>query len=156
MTFVAGTLLGVVVGFGIAALLIRRTSGASLVHGDRLGIAVAIAAVALVAASVALARMDHDDHNVAAPASPTSTTSSTRAPATSTTTEPRATVTVPNVVGETRNAALAALRNLGLHPHIETIAMTTVPPGFVLSQNPVTASLVAPGSTVSLVVSAAT
>ena len=142
MTFVAGALLGLALGSSVAIVIARRRSVA---------IPVALAVIALVIAAIALSRRDRTVR-VAVP------TSTTRVPPTSTTatTRPRATVIVPNVVGETREAAVAALTKLGLPAGIDAIPLPNVPSGFVLSQNPIAASEVAPGTPVSLVISGAT
>ncbi len=163
MTYVAGVFLGIVVGFGLAAVLARRSPGFSPIGGRRV-VFLAVAAVALVGGSIGLARRDHDAHPAAPVAAPTtsavapapsSTTPTPTATATATATEPHPIVSVPDLVGKTRAAALAALRNLALIPNLQMLASPSVPPGYVLSQNPVTESLVTEGSTVSLVVSAA-
>ena len=48
------------------------------------------------------------------------------------------------------------LKNAGLKVSVETLSLSNVPSGFVISQTPLPAALVTAGSTVSLVVSAAT
>ena len=61
--------------------------------------------------------------------------------------------TVPNVTGETEQAASARLRSLGLSPVPSLASSATVASGRVLSQAPVGGSRVASGSRVSIVVS---
>jgi PASTA domain len=155
MMFVSGLLLGIVAGVGIAAWVARRTSGPLAFGGRRRGIPLAIAALALVILAMVLSRRDRDDHTPVAVPTSNSTTSEPPTSSTTSTTKPRAIVTVPDLVGETRATALATLRNLGLHSSIQTIPASSVPPDFVLSQNPATASSVTAGATVSLVISAA-
>jgi len=63
-------------------------------------------------------------------------------------------VTVPDVVGLTQNAATTALQNAGLVAGVVTNqASGSVPAGAVISQNPPAGTAVAPGTSVSLVVS---
>jgi len=62
-------------------------------------------------------------------------------------------VEVPNVVGQAQAAALAAIADAGLTSSVTLACSDTVPAGNVISQSPAGGSLVAPGSTVSLVVS---
>jgi PASTA domain len=118
----------------------------------------AISAVALVVAGIALARSG--GHGRSAASSPTTTSSTTTTtvpePAGSTTpsTQLGGTVSVPNVVGTARNVAVATLEKAGLKVSVDTLALANVPPGFVISQNPLPAGLVMPGATVALVVSA--
>ena len=65
-----------------------------------------------------------------------------------------ANITVPSVVGQTQNAATSAIVGAGLAVGSVTVqASATVPAGSVISQNPVAGTLVAPGSSVNLVVS---
>jgi hypothetical protein len=91
---------------------------------------------------------------------PAPTTTVTARPATSTTTTPTSRptpahgVTVPNVVGLTRPAALVALADAGFQTHVTSLALAGVPGGFVVSQSPLPESLFPKGSTVALVVSA--
>ena len=150
MIFVAGALVGAVLGFGAATIRARRTG--------ELGVATILAAVALIVAAIALARSGGHDHVVVAP-TPTTTTSTTQVAASSTTTsttQVAPTVSVPNVVGQARQQAVTALVAAGLRVSIDTLALANVPPGFVISQNPLPAGIVARGTTILLVVSAAT
>ena len=63
-------------------------------------------------------------------------------------------VTVPNVVGQPQADAVAALVGVGLSAGaVTTATSTTVGAGRVISQNPPAATVVAPGASVSLVVS---
>lgn len=68
---------------------------------------------------------------------------------------PAPTVTVPNVVGQTRAAATTAISNAGLRVGTVTnAASTTVPSGNVISQTPASGTSVATNSAVNLTVSA--
>jgi len=62
-------------------------------------------------------------------------------------------VEVPNVVGQAQAAAQAAIAAAGLTSSVSLACSDTVPAGNVISQSPAGGSLVAPGSTVGLVVS---
>ena len=62
-------------------------------------------------------------------------------------------VEVPNVVGQAQAAAQAAITAAGLTSSVSVACSDTVPAGNVISQSPAGGSLVAPGSTVGLVVS---
>jgi beta-lactam-binding protein with PASTA domain len=63
-------------------------------------------------------------------------------------------VAVPNIVGGTQNAAYIAMNAAGLTVGtITAVPSSTIPQGNVISQNPTAGTLVAPGSTVSFVVS---
>ena len=166
MTFVAGALVGIVLGLGAGLALGRRTrSGTPADAGPMVGSkewrggVTAIAAIALVVAAVALVQSNrHNGNSVAAP--PTTTTTSTAPQSAGSTTASStplgATVSVPNVVGSTRSVAIAALEKAGLKVSIDTLALANVPDGFVISQNPLPAAMLSPGSTVALVVSAST
>ena len=91
--------------------------------------------------------------------SPTAPTS-TAPPSSTTTTEPTVPtglVTVPNVSHppRTQKDAVTILNRAGLEVKIETLALSNVPPGYVISQSPLPEAMTAAGSTVLLVVSAA-
>ena len=62
-------------------------------------------------------------------------------------------VLVPNVVGQTQAAAIAAIQSVGLTVTVTTAASFTVPAGAVISQSPVGGISVALGSPVAIVVS---
>ena len=116
-----------------------------------------VGAVVVVAAALAIAAFATRSHTTRTRVSPTTTTSAAPSTSTSnppTSTRPRPTVTVPNVIGNERAAAVAALTKLGLAANVTTLANANLPGGFVLSQSPVTGTLVTPGTTVLLVVSA--
>ena len=66
---------------------------------------------------------------------------------------PPTNVLVPNVVGQTQAAAIAAIQAVGLTVTVTTQASFTVPAGTVISQNPVGGVSVAIGSPVTIVVS---
>lgn len=126
-----------------------------------------IAVAALIIAIVALARSgQHDTTTTAAavpatvptPAAPPTTTApgSTSSSSSSTTsTTVLREVNVPKVVGLTRDAAIAALQSAGLRSHVQTLPLTNVPPGFVVTQSPMAFSTTSSGAIVSLGVSAA-
>jgi hypothetical protein len=63
--------------------------------------------------------------------------------------------TVPNVLGESRNSALADINARGLTPSVSTEVLCESP-GDVIVQNPAAGTTVAPGSTVSIVVDSGT
>ena len=163
MIFIGGAIAGCVVGLVAGALLQRRSGSASFLAGRN--VATTIALVALVVAAVALANSerdrDADRGAVVAGAGGTGTTttaaSSTTAAATSTTgTAPTGLVSVPNVSHPPleRKEAVAILKRAGLEVNIESLPLSNVPTGFVISQNPLPAATAVPGSTVTLVVSA--
>jgi hypothetical protein len=164
MSFLGGALVGVVIGLG-AGLLFGRSSRPD--GSNRGGIAIVMAALALIASGIAVARSGSHDHTTAAtgavatqPAATTSTTGAALAPSTTPATAPGlvpgATVSVPQVVTFSRDAAVAALGKAGLKASVETLALANVPAGFVISQSPLPAAEVAVGTSVSLVVSSAT
>jgi beta-lactam-binding protein with PASTA domain len=63
-------------------------------------------------------------------------------------------VAVPNVVGLTQAAATTAITNAGLVlGTVTTASSSTVPAGSVISESPIAGTMVAPGSSVNLVVS---
>jgi serine/threonine-protein kinase len=62
-------------------------------------------------------------------------------------------VTVPDVTGQTEQAAVTVLRRAGLAPVASLTASTTVPSGLVISQSPARNSRVAKGTRVGVVVS---
>ncbi|MGE3755359.1 MAG: PASTA domain-containing protein [Planctomycetota bacterium] len=64
----------------------------------------------------------------------------------------RGTVSVPDVVARTRDAAESAVRGAGLYYQIELEVTSDLPEGQVISQQPPAGAQVAPGSTVRLVV----
>jgi serine/threonine-protein kinase len=107
--------------------------------------------VGLVALALAGTACGHTSHSRI---SPTTTAPPPSTSASSTTTRPRPTVTVPNVIGKERAAAVAALTKLGLAADVTMLANANLPSGFVLSQSPITGTLVTPGTSVLLVVSA--
>ncbi len=63
------------------------------------------------------------------------------------------TVTVPNVSGQTRSAAISALEKLGLKTAVEEEYNSFIAEGIVIRQSPESNTEVMPGKTVSLVVS---
>ena len=172
MVFVGGALVGLVIGAAATLLVVRRSGRANLLEGR--GLAVSIAAVALVVAAIALANTHHAGGNSAAAppatspptaapsAAPTTTTAGT-SPATSSTTTastptgevPTGEVTVPKVEALTRAEAVPILEHAGLKVSIETLSLSNVPPGFVISQSPLPGATTAAGTVVALVVSAA-
>jgi eukaryotic-like serine/threonine-protein kinase len=66
---------------------------------------------------------------------------------------PAAKVRVPNVTGDTQQAAIATLRRAGLTPVSSSAASATVPSGQVIGQSPARGSRVTRGTHVSVVVS---
>jgi hypothetical protein len=161
MIFVAGAIAGAVVGLVAGAILQRRTSGASVLESRAL--ATAIAVIALVVAAVALAESgrDHDDDTASAAAASSTTTTGAGASTSSTTTTPPTLagglVTVPNVSHPplTQKDAEAILKRAHLAVSVETLALSNVPSGYVISQNPLPQAKTPAGATVTLVVSAA-
>ncbi|HTD50033.1 MAG TPA: PASTA domain-containing protein [Acidimicrobiia bacterium] len=157
MSFVGGALVGGVLGLGAGALLGRRN------RSDRtnLGaVAVTLAAVALIASGIAIARSGGHGPTTRATSAPTTSTAppapSTPTPTSTTIPSVASTESVPNVVGQRTATATATLEHLGLRATVETLALANVPAGFVISQSPLPAALVPPGTAVSLVVSSAT
>jgi eukaryotic-like serine/threonine-protein kinase len=96
--------------------------------------------------------------NDTAPRTPTTTAPpTTRALPPSTTTSrptPVHELSVPNVVGLTRADALLALAGAGFEVHVSSVALSSVPNGFVVSQSPQPGTQIPKGSSVALVVSA--
>jgi hypothetical protein len=96
--------------------------------------------------------------NSTAPPTPTTTAPpTTRALAPSPTTSrptPVHELSVPNVVGLTRADALLALADGGFEVHVSSVALSSVPNGFVVSQSPPPGTQIPKGSSVALVVSA--
>jgi PASTA domain len=116
-----------------------------------------VAVTALAVGGLVLVRGSGNDRTPPTPSSTTPPTTA-RAVASSTTTSrpaPVHTVSVPNVIGLTRAAALGALTDAGFEVHITSIALSSVPDGFVVSQSPLPATQIRKGSNVALVVSAA-
>lgn len=68
----------------------------------------------------------------------------------------RGQVTVPNLVGMTKDAANKALNDIGLKGNVTQDPTSTAPAGNVISQGTPAGTTVSPGDTVSFVVSAAT
>jgi hypothetical protein len=165
MIFLAGAIAGCVVGVVAGALLQRRSGRSNFLDGR--GVAMTIAVIALLVAAVALAeseRARHDDHRPAAAAVTTTTITGVHsgneaASSTTTTgkTAPAGLVSVPNVSHPPleRKDAVAILKRAGLEVSIESLPLSNVPSGFVISQNPLPAAMATAGSTVTLVVSAA-
>jgi hypothetical protein len=163
MIFVAGAVAGGVVGLVAGAMFQRRSSGASVL-GSRM-LATAIAVIALVVATVALAesRRDRDHGTGSAAAASSTTTTATGVPASSTTTTTTpptpagGLITVPNVSHPplTREDAEAIVKRAHFAVSVETLTLSNVPSGFVISQNPLPEAKAIAGSTVTLVVSAA-
>jgi PASTA domain len=114
-----------------------------------------IAAIVLAVGAFALIRRGDDTPSPPPPTSTSTPSSTTGRTATTATTAPAPNVSVPNVVGLTREAALTALQTAGLESHVESLPIDSAPSGFVLSQSPPPASQIPEGSTVALVVSAA-
>jgi len=159
MIFVGGAIAGGVVGLVAGALLQRRAGRSSFVESR--GLATTIALIALVVAAVALAASARDRGTSAgtapAPSATTAGTSSASSTTTTVPTEPTGLVTVPNVSHppRTQKDAVAILRRAHLEVGIDTLALANVPPGFVISQNPLPEATTTAGSTVTLVISAA-
>jgi hypothetical protein len=181
MSFFGGAVVGVVAGLAAGILLARSRAGPSSRRASGDGapgrsssgsgrVAIVMATVAIVVSGVALVRSGHTDHTsttdtatttTGAPngsnTSPSTTTpgGAAGAPSTTTTLFVGATVSVPNVVEMTKDAAVATLGNVGLKATVETLPLANVPPGFVISQSPLPSAQVTAGSPVSLVVSSA-
>jgi len=174
MVFLAGAIAGGVVGLVAGALLQRRAGGSRIVEGR--GLATTIALLALLVAAVALAAgaRDRDDSGDSVPAASAATrtttttagtagTTATSSPSStsSTTTTgpagPTGLVTVPNVSNppRTRTDAEAILKSAHLQVNVQSVPLSNVPPGYVLSQTPLPEAKTTAGSTVTLVVSAA-
>ncbi len=68
-------------------------------------------------------------------------------------TQPSSSVSVPNVVGQSEQAAGAALRQAGLNPVASLASSATVPSGLVVSQSPQAGDDAKKGARVSIVVS---
>jgi eukaryotic-like serine/threonine-protein kinase len=68
-------------------------------------------------------------------------------------TQPSSTVSVPNVTGQSEQAAGAALRRAGLNPVSSLATSATVPSGLVISQTPQAGGAAKKGARVSIVVS---
>jgi hypothetical protein len=168
MIFVAGAIAGGFVGVIAGAIFQRRSSGGNVLESRVLPTAIAV--IALVVAAVALAESGRDrDHGTAAAAAGTSTTTTTTTTTTaaagitasSTTTTPQTLagglVTVPNVSHPplTQEDAEAILKRAHFAVGIETLALSNVPSGYVISQNPLPEAKTIAGTTVTLVVSAA-
>ena len=165
MIFLAGAIAGCVLGLVAGALLQRRSGRPNFLDGH--GVATTIAVIALLVAAVALADSERGrDRNPGPAAAAPGTTTTTGAhsgpsTASSTTTTsgstPGGLVAVPNVSHPPleRNDAVAILKRAGLEVTIELLPLTNVPPGFVISQNPLPAAMTTAGSTVTLVVGAA-
>ncbi len=164
MIFVGGAIAGCVVGLVVGTLLQRRSGQASFLAGR--GAATTIALIALLVAAVALANSERDRDadrgavgaGVGGANTTTTAAPSTTAAATSTTrTTPTGLVSVPNVSHPPleRKESVAILKRAGLEVNIESLPLSNVPTGFVISQNPLPAATAVPGSTVTLVVSAA-
>ena len=124
------------------------------------GVTFVIATVALVMAAVALSR-SNDRTQPATGGSSTATTipaatpTATTAPASSTPpTTAVTTVTVPNVIGMSRADAISTLAHAGLDADEESLNLGNVQPGYVVAQAPPPESVLAPGSKVSITVSA--
>ena len=163
MVFFAGAIAGAVIGL-IAGALLQRRGGSGFFAGR--GFATAVAVLALVVAAVALARSDHNPSPgtatpvTAAPA--TAATTTTAAAATTTTlagspttgSQPGGPITVPQVQTLSRADAVGMLERLGLKVSIETLPLSNVPAGFVLSQSPLAGATVPKGTLVTLEVSA--
>ena len=182
MSFFGGAVVGVVVGLAAGILVARSRARPSNrgVSGDGAPgrsasgsgrVAIVMATVAIVVSGIALAHSSHSDHTsttntatttTAAPSnsnsSPSTSAPTVAAGGSSTTTTTLflgATVTVPNVVEMTKDAAVATLGNVGLKATVETLPLANVPAGFVISQSPLPSAQVTAGSAVSLVVSSA-
>jgi PASTA domain len=174
MVFLAGAIAGGVVGVVAGALLQRRAGGSSIFEGR--GLATTIALLALLVAAGALAagarvRNDSGDSVPAASAVTTTTagtagttaTTATSSPSSrsSTTTHgpagPTGLVTVPNVSNppRTRTDAEAILKRAHLQVNVQSVPLSNVPPGYVLSQTPPPEAKTTAGSMVTLIVSAA-
>jgi len=111
---------------------------------------------ALAVGALALMRGNGNDSPAPAPSTTTPPTTARAAVLPSTTTRPAPvrTVSVPTVVGLTRAAALVTLTDAGFEVHIASMALASVPEGFVVSQSPLPGTQAPKGSSVALVVSA--
>jgi hypothetical protein len=157
MIFVAGAIVGGVAGLVAGAILQRRSAGSSVLESRSLATAIALLALAVAAGALANSERDRDHGTASATATNVTTTTavpSSTTEATTSTTFGRL-VTVPNVSRLARKDAEAALKRAHLEVNIETLPLANVPPGFVLSQNPLPEAKTTAGSTVTLVVSAA-
>jgi len=170
MVFLAGAIAGGVVGLVAGALLQRRAGGSRIVEGRGLATTIALLALLVAAGALAAGARDLDDSGDSVPAAsaattttPTTagTTTSSPSSTSSTTTTgpagPTGLVTVPNVSNppRTRTDAEAILKRAHLQVTVQSVPLSNVPPGYVLSQTPLPEAKTTAGSTVTLVVSAA-
>jgi len=170
MVFLAGAIAGGVVGLVAGALLQRRAGGSRIVEGRGLATTIALLALLVAAGALAAGARDRDDSGDSVPAAsaattttPTTagTTTSSPSSTSSTTTTgpagPTGLVTVPNVSNppRTRTDAEAILKRAHLQVNVQSVPLSNVPPGYVLSQTPLPEAKTTAGSTVTLVVSAA-
>jgi len=170
MVFLAGAIAGGVVGLVAGALLQRRAGGSRIVEGRGLATTIALLALLVAAGALAAGARDRDDSGDSVPAAsaattttPTTagTTTSSPSSTSSTTTTgpagPTGLVTVPNVSNppRTRTDAEAILKRAHLQVIVQSVPLSNVPPGYVLSQTPLPEAKTTAGSTVTLVVSAA-
>ncbi|MDQ1510441.1 MAG: hypothetical protein QOG50_2285 [Actinomycetota bacterium] len=161
MVFLAGAIAGGVLGLVAGAVLQRRAGGSSLVESR--GVATTIALIALLVAAGALAAArDREDSggSVRAASATTATTAGPTSTSSTTTTVPAVPtglVTVPNVSHPplSRKDAVAILKRAHLAVSIESLVLSNVPAGYVLTQSPLPEAKTTAGSTVTLVVSAA-
>jgi hypothetical protein len=120
-------------------------------------LATVLALLALVIAIIALARSGGSS-STADNTSDTTTTTLPVSPITSTTTLPSigtGTISVPNVVGLPRTLAISQIQAAGLKADVQQLPLSNVPSGYVVSQSPLAATRVAPGTSVALVLSSA-
>ena len=162
VTFAAGIIAGIVVTalVGLFVFQARVISGDRKVPRPDLRSLVAVAA--LVVAIIALVRSG-DNGSPASDTTPRPTDQpvTTVAPTISSTTTSESTtsttvlrdVTVPNVVGMTQTTAAETLTRAGLRSHVQTLPLTNVPAGFVVTQTPMAFSTTTSGAIVSLGVS---
>jgi eukaryotic-like serine/threonine-protein kinase len=164
VTFATGLVAGIVAAAFVGFLVFKARVIEGTANTRLPDLRMVIAVAALVVAIVALVRSGHTDPGATstAPSSTSSPTSTSPEPSTSsvsssstTTSSVFSTVIVPNLVGLSQSAAVAELQNAGLKSKIESLPLSNVPAGFVVTQTPGALSTTTTGAVVMLGVSGA-
>ena len=155
MSFVTGLVAGIVAAALAGFFVFRARAVAGQPSGRYLDLRALISLAALVVAVLALVRSGDSGSDSTSSASsaatdPSSSSVTTDGSASSSTSSSIlvSNVTVPNVVGLSQTAATQALQAVGLRVHVQSLPLSNVPAGFVVTQTPIAFSTTAPNAVV--------
>jgi hypothetical protein len=139
----------------IAVFFVRRRDR-SVLRLQALPLIVSLLALLLSVVALAESSRHRQSNNTTIAVSPTLPPTTVPVASSTSTTQPApgSVVEVPNVLRLSESNAATILTRAGLRMSVETLTLSNVPSGYVLSQSPLPEATAPAGSTVNLIVSA--